>query len=173
MFTFNSTTTGIGTTKRKRGKFMKKIYYEKVGRKYVPVAEYDNDFLDSFPKGNHLVMSYPGGTSRRFNIDPNYAAMIAASRVAEDAICRAISKASEMRPQRTPITPGQKKAWEKLAKELGDELCPLTYGSARDHAEAGINAMIEEADKLMKHESVKRAYEQFQLMCELTKEQNG
>ena len=152
---------------------MKKIYYEKVGRKYVPVAEYDNEFLDSFPKGNHLVMSYPGGTSRRFNIDPNYAAMIAAGRVAEDAICRAISKASEMRPQRTPITPGQKKAWEKLAKELGDELCPLTYGSARDHAEAGINAMMAEADKLMKHEAVRRAYEQFQLMCELTKENYG
>ena len=152
---------------------MKKIYYEKVGRKYVPVAEYDNDLLDSFPKGNHLVMSYPGGTSRRFNIDPNYAAMIAAGRVAEDAICRSISKASEMRPQRTPITLGQKKAWEKLAKEFGDELCTLTYGSSRDYAEAGINAMMEEADKLMKNESVKRAYEQFQLMCELTKEHNG
>lgn len=149
---------------------MKKIYYEKVGRKYVPVAEYDSDFLDSFPKGNHLVMSYPGGTSRRFNIDPNYAAMIAAGRVAEDAICRAISKASEMRPQRTPITPGQKKAWEKLAKELGDELCPLTYGSARDHAEAGINAMMEEADKLMTNPSVRKAYERFLLVCELTRD---
>jgi hypothetical protein len=32
--------------------------------------------------------------------------------------------------------------------------------------------MQEEADKLMKHESVRRAYEQFQLMCELTKERN-
>ena len=82
---------------------MKKIYYEKVGRRYVPVAEYDNDYMDSFPKGNHLVMCYPGGSSRRFNIDPNYAAMIAAGRVAEDEICRAISKASEMRPQQTPI----------------------------------------------------------------------
>jgi hypothetical protein len=152
---------------------MKKIYYEKVGRKYVPVAEYDNDFLDSFPKGNHLVMSYPGGTSRRFNINPNYAAMIAAGRVAEDAICDAIRKASEMRPQRTPITSGQKKAWEKLAKEFGDDLATLTLGSARDYAEAAINAQIAEADKLMKHESVRRAYEQFQLMCELTKEQNG
>jgi hypothetical protein len=152
---------------------MKKIYYEKVGRKYVPVAEYDNDFLDSFPKGNHLVMSYPGGTSRRFNIDPNYAAMIAAGRVAEDAICRAISKASELRPKQSPITPGQKKAWEKLAKEFGDELCTLHGLSVHDCAEAGIKAMQEEADKLMKHESVRRAYEQFQLMCELTKEQNG
>jgi len=150
----------------------KKIYYEKLGRRYVPVAEYDNDLLDSFTKGTHLVMSYPGGQSRCFNIDPNYAAMIAAGRVAEDAICRAISKASEMKPQRTPITPGQKKAWEKLAKEFGDELCPLTYGSYRDHAEAGVKAMQEEADKLMKHASVRKAYDHFQLMCELTKEKH-
>ncbi len=152
---------------------MKKIYYEKVGRKYVPVAEHDSDFMDSFTKGNHLVQVYPGGASRRYNIDPAYAPMIAAGRVAEDAICQAISKASEMRPQRTPITPGQKKAWERLARELGDELCPLTYGSARDHAEAGINAMMEEADKLMKHEGVRKAYEHFILMCELTKEKQN
>jgi len=152
---------------------MKKIYYEKVGRRYVPVAEYDSDFLDSFTKGNHLVMSYPGGTSRRFNIDPNYAAMIAAGRVAEDAVCRAISKASELRPKQTPITPKQKKAWEALAKAFGDDLCTLHGLSVHDCAEAGIKAMQEEADKLMKHESVRKAYEQFQLMCELTKEQNG
>jgi hypothetical protein len=149
---------------------MKKIYYEKIGRKYVPVAEYDNELLDSFSKGTHLVMVYPGGQSRRFNVDPNYAAMIAAGRLAEDAICRAISKASELRPKSTPITPGQKKAWEKLAKEFGDELCTLNGLSVHDCAEAGVKAMQEEADKLMKHESVRRAYEQFQLMCELTKE---
>jgi hypothetical protein len=152
---------------------MKKIYYEKVGRRYVPVAEYDSNFLDSFTKGNHLVMSYPGGTSRRFNIDPNYAAMIAAGRVAEDAVCRAISKASELRPKQTPITPEQKTAWEALAKAFGDDLCTLHGLSVHDCAEAGIKAMQEEADKLMKHESVRKAYEQFQLMCELTKEQNG
>ena len=149
---------------------MKKIYYEKVGRRYVPVAEYDNNFMDSFTKGNHLVMCYPGGTSRRFNIDPAYAPMIAAGRVAEDAISDALRKASEMKPQRTPITPGQKKAWEKLAKEFGDELCPLTYGSTRDHVEAGVKAMQEEADKLMKHESVRKAYEHFMLTVELCKE---
>jgi hypothetical protein len=151
---------------------MKKIFYEKKGRRYVPVAEYDNEFLDSFPKGNHLVMSYPGGTSRRFNIDPNYAAMIAAGRVAEDAICDALRKASEMKPQRTPITEGQRKAWKKLAKEFGDELCPLTYGSTRDHAEAAVKAMMEEADKLMTNPSVRKAYERFMLIAELTKEHN-
>jgi hypothetical protein len=151
---------------------MKKIYYEKVGRRYVPVAEYDNELLDSFPKGNHLVMSYPGGTSRRFNIDPAYAPMIAAGRVAEDEMCRAMSKASELRPRQSPITPGQKAAWEALAKEFGDELCTLNGLSIHDVVEAGVKAMQAEADRLMQHESVRKAYEHFQLMCELTKEKS-
>jgi len=129
--------------------------------------------MDSFTKGNHLVMSYPGGTSRRFNIDPNYASMIAAGRVAEDAVCKAINKASEMRPARTPITPAQQRAWKKLAKEFGDELCTLNSASTRDIAEAAVTAMQAEADKLMRHESVKRAYEQFLLVCQLTKKENA
>jgi hypothetical protein len=150
---------------------MKKLYYIKEGRKYVPVSEYDSDLVDSFSKGTHLVMVYPGGSSRRYNVDPNYAAMIAAGRVAEDKISEAIRKASELRPQRSPITDGQKKAWENLAKEFGDELCTLYGSSARDCAEAGVKAMQEEALKLMDNPAVKKAYEQFQLICELTREQ--
>ena len=151
---------------------MKKIYYEKIGRKYVPVSEYDNDFMDSFTKGTHLVMSYPGGKSTRYNINPDYAAMIAAGRVAEDAICRAISKASELRPKSTPITVGQKRAWEKLAKEFGDDLCTLHGSSVHDCAEAGIKAMQEEADKLLSNPIVRKAYEKFLFVAELTKEYN-
>ena len=82
---------------------MKKIYYVKEGRRYVPVAEYDNDLLDSFPEGAHLVMCYPGGSSRRYRINPNHAAMIAAGRVAEDAICRVLRDAGEARPKERPI----------------------------------------------------------------------
>jgi hypothetical protein len=146
------------------------IFYKKVGRRYVPVAEYDQEYLDSFPKGNHLVMCYPGGQSRRFNIDPNHAALIAAARVAEDAICRAISKAAELRPQRTPLTPKQKKAWENLQEAFGEELCTLRGLSIHDCAEAGIKALMVEADKLMQHPSVREAYEHFQLVCQLTRE---
>ena len=152
------------------GHDMKKIYYEKVGRKYVPVAEYDSDWIDSFHKGTHLLMVYPGGQSRRFNIDPNYAAMIAASRVAEDAIIRAMHKASELKPVRTPITEGQRKAWKKLAKEFGDELCTLSGASSHDIAEAGVKAMMAEADQLMTNPAVKKAYEHFLLVAELTKD---
>jgi len=149
---------------------MKKIYYEKVGRRYVPISEYDSDLLDSFGKGTHIVMCYPGGQSRRYNIDPNYAAMIAAGRVAEAAICEAIRKASEMRPQRTPITEAQQKAWKKLAKEMGDELCTLNGLSVRDCAEAGVKAMQAEADKLLTNPAVRKAHDHFILMCQLAKD---
>lgn len=148
----------------------KKIYYEKVGRKYVPVAEYDSEYLDSFPKGNHLVMCYPGGSSRVFRIDPDYASLLAASRVAVDKMCSALVKASEMRPQRTPITEGQRKAWRKLAKEFGDELATLTIPCARDIAEAGIAALQEEAKMLQSNEAVKKAWDHLMLIVELTKE---
>ena len=150
---------------------MKRIYYEKIGRKYVPVSEYDDSVMDSFPKGNHLVMCYPGGKSTRYNINPNYAAMIAAGHVAEDAICSSISKALEMRPQRTLITEGQKKAWKKLAKEFGNDLCPLMHPSVHDGVDAGIKAMITEAEKLLTNPAVKKAYEQFILVCQLTKDE--
>jgi hypothetical protein len=151
---------------------MKKVYYEKRGRRYHPVAEYDNDLLDSFPKGAHLVLCYPGGSSRRFNVEPNHAAMIAAGRVAEDKISEVIRKASELSPQRTPLTPKQLKAWQNLAKEFGEDLCTLQGASTRDIAEAGVKAMIEEAEKLMSNPAVKKAYEHFQLVCELTREQH-
>ena len=149
---------------------VKKILYEKVGRRYVPVAEnYDDHY--TFPKGNHLVMCYPGGESRQFDIDPNYAALIAASRVAEDAMCKALNKASELRPARTPITPAQQRAWKKLAKEFGDELCTLNGASIHDIAEAGVRALQEEADKLLTNATVKAAYDQFLFVCALTKKQ--
>lgn len=149
---------------------MKKIYYEKVGRRYKPVAEYDSTYLDSFPKGAHLVMCYPGGSSRRFNIEPDYAALIAASRVAEDAMSRAVQKASEMRPHNQPITEKQKKAWENLAKAFGSERYYIELPSAREIAEAGIKALQEEAKMLYSNEAVRKAYEHFILLCELTKE---
>jgi len=148
----------------------KKIYYEKVGRKYVPVYEYDNDLLDSFSKGTHLVDVYPGGKSTRYNIDPAYAPMIAAGRVAEDAMSKAISAASEMRPKSTPITEGQRRAWRKLAKEFGDDLATLNISSARDIAEAGIKAQMAEVDKLMTNPAVRKAYERFLFIAELTKD---
>jgi len=149
---------------------VKKVYYIKEGRRYKPVAEYDSELMDSFPKGSHLVICYPGGTSRRFQIDPAYAPMIAAGRVAEEAICDVIRKETDLRPSRATITEGQRTAWEQLSKEFGEESHILTRPSARDAAEAAVKAMQEEADKLLSNPTVRKAYEKFLMVCELTKE---
>jgi len=153
---------------------MKKIFYEKIGGKYKPVYEYDQTLMDAYPKGTHIVMCYPGGVSRRYNVDPNYAAMIAAGRLAEDVISKRIMEATEIRRnyknRNTPLTPGQKAAWDKLVEEFGDDAKQLEWPSARECAEEAVKAMQEEADKLMQHDSVRKAYEHFMLMCNLTRE---
>lgn len=156
----------------------KEVFYKKVGRRYVPVSEYDSDLSYALPKGSHLLIVYPGGQSTRYHVNPNYAAMIAACRVAEDAISKAIMDATEIRrstrggKNETPLTPSQREAWENLVKEFGDDAKQLEWPSARGAAEDAVKAMMAEAEKLMSVPSVKKAYEQFMLMAELTKDNN-
>ena len=109
---------------------------------------------------------------RRFNIDPAYAPMIAAGRVAEDKISEVIRKATDLRmtPRSTPLTTKQKKAWDNLVKEFGEEARYLEWPSAREACEAAVKAMIEEADKLLANPTVRKAYEKFLFLAELTKE---
>ena len=152
---------------------MRETYYKKCGRRYVPVAEYDSDLLDSFPKGTHLVQCYPGGSLRKFNIDPAYAPMIAAGRVAEDAICEVLRNASDLRPSRNPITEGQRKAWAQLSKEFGDDIHVLQWPAARDACDQAVMAMAKEVEQLMKNEGVRAAYNHFILMCELTRKHDN
>ncbi len=149
---------------------MKKIFYEKVGRRYKPVYEYDQTLMDAMPKGAHLVCVYPGGKSIRYNVNIDYAPLIAAGRVAEDAVCDAISKAQELKPQRQPITVHQHKLWRELAASFNRDDYPLIRPASRDAGEAAVKALIEEAEKLMTNPAVKKAYEHFLLVCELTKD---
>lgn len=152
---------------------MKQIFYKKQGRRYISVSEYDNELLDALPEGDHLVSVYPGGSSRRYKIDPALAPMIAAGRYAEDAMSNALIKASEMRPKSAPMTEEQRAAWDRLIDVFGEEARYLQWPSARDVAELGVKAMQEEADRLMQNDSVRKAYEHFMLMCKLTKEKEN
>ena len=148
---------------------MAKIFYEKIGDDYVPIAEYNPEFFDSYPKGATLVVCNPGFTSRRYSIDPNHAALIAAGIVAEEAICSAISKASQVQLRtKKELTAEQKATWEHLVDLLGDEARSIHYNSAYGIAQEGIAALRKEADKLMTNEAVKKAYENFILVCKLS-----
>lgn len=147
------------------------VFYKKQGRRYVPVSEYDNELLDSFPKGDHLVSVYPGGGSRRYNIDPALAPMIAAGRYALDDISDKIRQATELRPVNREMTEEDNRRWKEFIKTMPNDMrFMMTHGSAREAAEAGVESMIKEAEKLMTNPAVRKAYERFMFVCQLTKE---
>lgn len=148
----------------------KKVFYEKVGRRYVPVSEYDHDLLGSLPMGDHLVSVYPGTRGTMFNVVPALAPMIAAGRFAENAIAQRIVDASAWRPLKAAVTTEQQQAWDNLKQAFDDEFFSIQSGSARDIAEAGVTAMQQEADRLLKNPALRAAYEHFMLLCELSME---
>lgn len=149
-------------------------YYQKIGRRYKPVYEYDQKLMDALPKGTHLVQVYPGGKSTRCNINPAYAPMIAAGRVAEDKISEVIRKATDLRPasKETKLTEEQLRCWKALNKAFGNERHALQWPSAREACEEAVKAMSVEAEKLLSVPSVRKAYEHFLLVAELTKDKN-
>jgi hypothetical protein len=153
---------------------MKKTFYEKVGRRYVPVYEYDQVLMDALPKGSHLIQVYPGGRSTRYNVDPAYAPMIAAGRFAEDTISKVIMEKSALRipEKQKPLTEEQRAAWEHLAATLGQERYALEWCSYREAAEAGVKAMQDEADKMLTNPAVKKAWDYFLMVWHLTKEES-
>jgi hypothetical protein len=149
----------------------REVFYKKVGRKYVPISEYDSEFVDSIRYGTHLSISSPGGHSVRYNIEPDFAAMIAAGHYAEDAISRAIMKAQDMRPQQgKELTPEEREAWNNFVEVMGDRGRYIEIPSAREATEAGVKAMMLAAkDMFESHPSVKQAYEHLITMACLAK----
>lgn len=149
----------------------KTVFYKKVGRRYVPVSEYDQELNDAFTKGNHLVMCYPGGQSCRYNIEPALAPMIAAGRYAEQSMLDTMRDISAAHPKRKALTDKQRQAWKVMKEAFGDEMFAYSYPSNMEIAQAGIKALISEADKLLTHPAVKDQYEKFLMTCELVREE--
>lgn len=149
---------------------MKKTFYEKVGKKYVPVSEYDSELTDALPYGNHLIMVYKNGATKKYNVEPALAPMIAAGRYATERISKAIMDATDVRPSKTPLTTEQLNAWKALSAAFGEECHHLQWPSAYDAAIDATTALQNEAVELLSHPAVKHAYEEFMLVCKLAKE---
>ena len=149
---------------------MKKIFYEKVGKRYKPVKEYDSRVMDAFPKGTHLVVCKPGAVSYKYDIDPMFAPMIAAGKYAEDIVSLTILEAMGHRTKQ-PLTERQQELWQELKQSFDDQDFIIYGPAAIDATRAGVKAMEIEAEKMLANPSVRKAYEHFILLCKLTKEQ--
>lgn len=149
---------------------MEEVYYRRQGRRYVPVQYYDPDILDSVPAGAHLIVKQPGSTMRRFEIDPNVAGMLAAGLLVRDRICDAIRQASALQPRQQPVTETQREAWLNLAQAFDQDVYTLTGPSAADIADATVQALQTEFDRLITNPSARDAFDQFLTLHCLTRE---
>ena len=150
---------------------MKKTYYVKQGRKYVPVEEYDSDLMDAMPYGTHLVQVREGGMSRRYNIDPDTAPYTAAALALEEKLTQIVSEAMDARPsKRPPLTDEQMNAWVQFRDAMGDQMGMLEYPSLREVAERFLKTLQETAVEQMNNPTVRNAYEKYLMLATLAKE---
>lgn len=158
---------------------MKTVFYRKLcnsngEESFVPVASYDDQLLSSLPEGAHLVVCRPGCKSYSYKIDPDFASMIAAGRYARDKIIKLLVESSAVQHRhQNRLTPAQEAAWENLIKEMGEDGRSLSFPSATQLADSAVAATQEQADKLMKHPSVKNAWDEFMVMCKLAAENDN
>lgn len=103
--------------------------YKKEGRRYIPVEECDPSLYGSFREGCHLVVAKPGSTLTVFNVDPNYAGVLAVIDSCNSKLCRVLLDASQPKSNRK-LTDKQLKAWKMFAKSMGEDSPALSVPSA-------------------------------------------
>ena len=133
-----------------QGIYMNRTFYEKRGRRYFPVREYDSDVMDAMPRGSHLVVVQPGQLSVRYDVSPDHAKVLAALKPHHEAMLTVLRDASKMRPDSRKLTAKEQEAIKAYYAIMGpDALFTMTIPCASDiiHAlEVGLLTAIE-ADK--------------------------
>lgn len=123
---------------------MREVWYRKVGRRYVPVAEAEKyDYQTMPPSGFTLTYREDGCTRYEYRVKPDNAGFIAAAMAARVAMEAHITEASKSTPSAAPYTAKQRALIAKFQAEMGG-LRPLwwTGKSANEIAQAGIDAVI-------------------------------
>lgn len=149
------------------------IYYEKVGRRYVPVREYDSTFYKSLPKGKHMMIEInPGTTSYHYNVEPAFAPVLAAARYSREVLSKAYVQQGELRPHNKQLTPEQREAWHKFLDTMKSDNEVIEWPSPAEASDNVVEILAREAEKMLTVPAVKLAYEHFMLVYKLTKEEN-
>jgi hypothetical protein len=148
------------------------VFYKKVGKKYVAVSQSDEQLLDAFPYGHYLVSCIPGRTSRSKIVNPDYASVVAATYVAEDSIFEEIENYKKIKPASEPLTQEQVDAWKNFNEAMKSNMT-IYYPSNAEIVAAARRAIEQEAINIMKNPTVRKAWEQFQLIVKLTKDEKN
>ena len=114
--------------------------YQKHGRRYKQVGQYLE--FDCFSNGAHLLVVNKGSTSYLHNVEPDKAGVLAAMKIAKDAMLQAFMEASDLRPANPPvtITEEQRRLLDEL-KATGFNESVWIRESAQGIIDAGMNAL--------------------------------
>lgn len=158
-----------------RGKLKdEETLYIKRGNNFIAVSEYSYEVSNAFPYGAHLVVAKNGSRMVRYNVDPAFAPLIAAITFAEDKMVDALHEAAAAKPVQE-LNMLQRAAWIDFLETVKytDATSRVSYASAADIVKVGLNAMQEEAAKMLENPTVKLAYDKFLMVWELAKESNN
>lgn len=119
--------------------------FKKIGRRYVEVGAYDNEAI-YYPHGSHLVISKPGSTLTRYNVDPAHAAVESALQRVRDAMTKAMTKATELTPAKRPYSKKELDGIAAYTAIAGNPIGMRFEGaSMSDVIDAGIKVLALEA----------------------------
>lgn len=155
---------------------MNRTFYEKINGEFVPTCLWDaidesvptptwnaisNQSLES---GAWLVVVKPGTKITQKAVDIDWAPLQAAGILAQDNIAQAIYNESR---KNVPT----KSSGASATTINSYDVFPynMTRSQAQHIAEAGIQAMQDQAQELLSNPSVRAAYDQFMLICKLAK----
>ncbi len=139
---------------------------------YHPVREYDPDLTDALPYGTHLIIVDKNVQSRRYNIDPDYATLIAAAINCKDILLDTLAENNTATLSKLPYTQKQLDLWEELKNSLEVDYLSMTKPSWNEQAESLVDKLIEQSKILLQKPAVQKAHANFQLICKLSKDYN-
>ncbi len=125
---------------------MPETLYRKAGRRYQPVAYYDEALRGALPFGHHLLTVSPGQQSIAYQVRPDTAPLLAALRACRNDLLRLITEASAPRPAKVLATQQELEAWEAFKRGAGYDLVLIHPSAAEilDRLEKALIALAAE-----------------------------
>ena len=144
----------------------KTVYYQKQKGRYVPVREYDPDWLESRAYGTYITHVKQGARSTQRAVEPDFLALEAAALALKDQLADIALKASELRPSQVILTDRQRELWQQLV-ETG--FTTVHYPAAYDVADQILKTITQAAQKtISENVCVRDLQEQYRAALILT-----
>ena len=124
---------------------MKKVFYEKVGNRYIPVREYDDQLLSALNKGNYFISIKPGSTSYRSTSFKSVEEFEILGTLLnyEDALMKNINSIIQLKSNREPITLEQQQAWLALEKTFSNDKVSIYAPSLQEMINSLFKVIVE------------------------------